>query len=217
MNDDFLSELDRAVRSRLERIAASAPAADATEKPVPVSDLLVAALKKELEAAEEAAGWLVSEADLEVKLALMRQCGDEAKHYRLIEARLRELGVDTSKLAPLASGYSPMFKFLMSLGSTIERVAAGPFAREALAEVLNEEFIKLCDDRGDLETAKLYRDVIQPDEAHHHGLGRKLLARLVTTEDDKAKARAAALKTLDIAEEVKELQRMKGLTRAPGC
>jgi len=127
-------------------------------------------LKKELEAAEEAAGWLVTETDLEVKLALMRQCGDEAKHYRLIEKRLEALGVDVRKLAPLASGYSPMFTYLMGLGSTVERIAAGPFAREALAKILNDAFIELCEARGDVETAALYRDVIQPDEAHHHEL-----------------------------------------------
>jgi uncharacterized ferritin-like protein (DUF455 family) len=31
-----------------------------------------------------------------VELALARQAGDEAKHYRLIEKRLGELGVDAS-------------------------------------------------------------------------------------------------------------------------
>ena len=53
--------------------------------------LLATALKKELEASEEAALWMTREDDVEVKLALARQCGDEAKHYRLIEARLADI------------------------------------------------------------------------------------------------------------------------------
>jgi uncharacterized ferritin-like protein (DUF455 family) len=219
MNEQFLGELDRAVQSRLARIGEINEAEpDASAAPIAIADLLATALKKELEAAEEAAMWLVTEKDLEVKLALMRQCGDEAKHYRLIEKRLRELGVDTAAIDPRSGGYSPMFAYLKTLDSTVERVAAGQFTREALAKVLNETFIELCVERGDEVTAALYRDVIQPDEGHHHELGRKLLARLAVTDDDRRKARTAALRTLEIAEEVQDLVRVKkGITRAPGC
>src|SRR5262245_56750190 len=121
---DFLAELDRMVKDRLDRLGQSAAAAEPAAS-IGIPMLLTAALKKELEASEEAALWLTTEDDVDVKIALARQCGDEAKHYRLIEARLRELGVDTSKIAPLAEGYSPMFKYLKGLGTTVERVAAG--------------------------------------------------------------------------------------------
>src|SRR5690349_4445150 len=100
-SDAFLNELDERVRARLARIgegaASTEPGAEWT-----VAALLGLALKKELEAAEEAALWMATEADVEVKLALARQCGDEAKHYRLIEARLRELGAAPHD--PLAGG-----------------------------------------------------------------------------------------------------------------
>jgi uncharacterized ferritin-like protein (DUF455 family) len=185
---------------------------------VTVVSLLKLALRNELEAAEEAAVWLVSEPDVEVKLSLMRQCGDEARHYRLIEARLRAMGVDLQEFDPMAGGYSPMFSFLGGLTTTVERIAAGPFAREALARVRNDVFIDYCEAQGDPVTAALYRDVIQPDEAHHHQLGRRLLERLAVSAEQQALASAAAARTLELAEELGEIARLKkGICRAPGC
>jgi hypothetical protein len=213
----FLHELDAKVNEQLDKIAAASTAGEPGPD-IGVRELLVTALKKELEASEEAALWMVSESDIEVKLALARQCGDEARHYRLIEARLRELGLDPSSIAVLKDGYSPMFQFLRGLGTTVERVAAGQFAREALAKVHNQVFIDFCVARGDDATAALYRDVIQPDEAHHHEMGRRLLARLATTDETQALARRAAERTLAIAEEIQEMVRLKkGICRAPGC
>lgn len=215
--ETFLMEMDQTVAGALERIArgasAGAPAADL--KP---ARLLVLALKNEFEAAEEAALWMTLEADLEVKLALARQCGDEARHYRLIEERLAALGVDTKRQHPLAEGYSPMFQYLCGLSSTVERVAAGQFTREALAKVRNEVFISFCEAQGDKETARLYREVIQPDEDHHHELGRRLLRRLAVTDKQQELALESARRTLEIAEEVQEIARLKkGISRAPGC
>jgi hypothetical protein len=215
--EDFLAELDRSLLARLAgrgpAAAAAAPAAD-----VGIPQLLVSALKKELEASEEAALWMTHEDDVEVKLALARQCGDEAKHYRLIEARLQELGVDTSKLRPTEGGPSPMFFYLSELETTVERIAAGQFTREALAMTLNDVFIAYCDAKGDHETARLYRDVVQPDETHHHELGRRLLARLAITDEQQARARAASARVLDVAGELQEMARLKkGIARAPGC
>src|SRR5580692_11243746 len=116
--DTFLAELDTAVQSRLSDLGTSAAASEPGPD-IGIPELLVVALKKELEASEEAALWMTREADLEVKLTLARQCGDEAKHYRLIEARLRELGKDPSTLRPMEGGPSPMFRFLAELGTTV--------------------------------------------------------------------------------------------------
>jgi hypothetical protein len=214
--DGFMGELDREVGAALAGIGT----ASAKSEPGPamsVVALLKLALKNELEAAEEAAIWLVSERDVQVKLALARQCGDEAKHYRLIEARLGALGVDTSAFDPLAQGYSPMFDYLRGLETTTERLAAGQFTREALAKTRNEVFIEWCELQGDAETARLYRDVVQPDEAFHHELGRRLLPRFVQTPEQQALARRASRHVLSLAEELQEVARLKGLCRLPGC
>jgi len=215
--DDFLKELDDQVKNALGRIGAASASGD--PKPdMSVAALLTLALKNELEAAEEAAIWLTSEKDVDVKLALARQCGDEAKHYRLIEERLKELGVDTTRINPLAQGYSPMFDYLRTLKTTAERIAAGQFTREALARVRNQVFIDWCESGGDHDTAALYRDTIQPDEGFHHELGRRLLPRFVATAEDQARARSAAMRVLELAEELQEVARLRGgLCRLPGC
>ena len=210
----FLAALDAQNATALSRIAIAAarePAGDLT-----VARLLLLALKNEIEATECAAGWIGTTREIDVKLALARQAGDEARHYRLIEKRLGELGVDTSTYDPGPA--SPLSKYLASLETTVERVAAGQFTREALAVVRNDEFERFCVARGDETTAALYRDVIQPDERHHHELGRQLLGRLATTPAARESARLAAARTLELAEELQEIARLKlGISRAPGC
>jgi bacterioferritin (cytochrome b1) len=210
----FLAELDRDNARALERIAASAAREPSGE--VTVAKLLWLALRNELEATECAAMWIATTREIDVKLALARQAGDEAKHFRLIEKRLTELGADPSSFEPGAR--SALLQYLATLETTVERVAAGQFTREALAVVRNDEFVRFCESRGDETTAALYRDVIQPDERHHHELGRALLARLATTEAARDQARASARKTLELAEELQEIARLKmGISRAPGC
>lgn len=216
-SEQFVRALESDVQAAIGRIGAASEAGEPAAG-VTIAKLLELALKNELEASEEAAAWMASERDVEVKLALARQCGDEAKHYRLIEARLRALGVDVAAIDPLAGGPTPIYSLLRGLETTVERVAAGPFAREALAQVRNEVFIAYCRAEGDEETARLYEETIQPDEAHHHRLGRTLLVRLATDEASQALARAAALRTLELAEELQEIARLKkGIARAPGC
>jgi hypothetical protein len=210
----FVAELDQENARALARIgeaAAREPGEDVT-----VAKLLVLALKNEMEATECAAGWIASTPEVDVKLALARQAGDEAKHFGLIQKRLDELGVNTSGFDPAPR--SPLLQYLGSLETTVERVAAGQFTRESLALVRNEEFIRFCKSRGDASTAALYEDVIQPDERHHHELGRRLLGRLATTDVARDAARRAARRTLELAEELQEIARMKlGFSRAPGC
>jgi hypothetical protein len=136
----------------------------------------------------------------------------------LIQKRLAELGVDTSKLDPMAQGRSPLLQFLLEVKGTVARVAAGQFTREALAVVRNAEFARFCMAKGDTASAALYDEIIQPDERHHHELGRTLLLQLATTDEAQAAARASSARTLELAEELQELARLKlGVTRAPGC
>ena len=213
-NQAFIDELDAQNRSALGRIAAATAQDPAAE--VTVTHLLKLALKNEIEATECAAFWIPTTAEIDVKLALARQAGDEAKHFGLIQKRLGELGFDSSSFAP--GPPSAMLQYLMTLATTAERVAAGQFTREALAVVRNDEFIRFCVGRGDEVTASLYRDVIQPDERHHHELGRRLLGARPLSADLEDKARRAAKRTLDLAEELQEIARMKaGVSRAPGC
>jgi 1,2-phenylacetyl-CoA epoxidase catalytic subunit len=213
----FVAELDSQNQEALDRIARAASAGEASNA-VTVPKLLMLALKNELEATECAAAWIPTTPEVSVKLALARQAGDEAKHYRMIQARLAELGVDTANHDPLAAGKSPLLAWLVSLEGTVARVAAGQFTREALAVVRNAEFVKFCRATGDEATARMYEETIQPDEKHHHDLGRRLLLELATTAEAQESARAASAKVLSMAEELQEIARLKaGITRAPGC
>ncbi len=210
----FLHLLDEQNRAALDRIGVAS--AREPSETLTVARCLQLALKNEIEATECAASWIPTTPEIDVKLALARQAGDEAKHFRLIAKRLGELGVDASGFDP--GPRSPMLEYLTSLGATVERVAAGQFAREALAVVRNEEFIRFCVSRGDEVTAGLYRDVIQPDERHHHDLGRSLLAKLAIGDESQSSALAAARRTLELAEELQEIAWLKmGTSRAPGC
>jgi hypothetical protein len=212
--DDFITELDEANARALARIGSAA--AREPGEGITVAKLLVLALKNELEATECAAAWIPSERDVEVKLSLARQAGDEAKHFRLIQKRLEELGVTTTGYEP--GPRSALLEYCLSLSTTVERVAAGQFTREALALVRNEEFVRFCAHAGDEATAALYAGTIQPDERHHHELGRRLLARFAVTAEDQARARAAAARVLELAEEIQEIARVRaGISRAPGC
>jgi 1,2-phenylacetyl-CoA epoxidase catalytic subunit len=176
------------------------------------------ALKNELEASEIAAVWIPTTPEVDVKLALARQVGDEAKHYRFIEDHLRGMGVDLAAFNPSEGGYGPMFQLLAGFETTVERIGAAQFTRESLALKKNEQFIEFCDAAGDHETAKLYREQIQPDEQWHVQLGRSVLERYATTPELQMKARKAVEAVLELAVRVqnKQFKELK-LSHAPGC
>ena len=212
----FLDTLAAANHALLDRIGTATRQEPSGE--LTVRQLLRLALRNELEASELAARWMSACPELDAKLAFARQCGDEARHYGLIVGRLAELGDDLTGFDPLAGGYSPLFQYLATLETTVERAAAGPYTRESLAVVRNEAFIEFCEAKDDAQTAELYRFVIQPDERHHHELGQRLLQRYAIDDASQAKALAVSAKVLTLAEELQELARLKaGICRAPGC
>jgi uncharacterized ferritin-like protein (DUF455 family) len=216
--DAFVAELDTANQRILARLAPDATLKPEVDGAMNVVNLLKVALKNEVEATEIAARWLVKTDDVQVKMAFARQAGDEAKHYRMIADRLRELGFDARGFDPLGKGYGPLFQYLDTLETTVERVAAGQFTREAIAVVKNRQFIEFCERAGDRATATLYKDVIEPDERFHHERGRSILLRLAATPEAQAAARRAAARTLELAEELQAAAlRTAGIHHAPGC
>jgi uncharacterized ferritin-like protein (DUF455 family) len=214
----FVRELDERNQTVLRRLEPDAALAPEVSGNLNVVNLLEVALRNEIEATEIAARWLTTTDDVEVKMAFARQAGDEAKHYRMIAERLRELGVPAGRFDPLAKGYGPLFRYLDTLTSTVERVAAGQFTREAIAVVKNRQFIEFCERAGDHATATLYRDVIEPDERFHHELGRSLLLRTAIGDEAQERARRAAHRTLSLAEELQSAAlKTAGIHHAPGC
>lgn len=198
----LLEEMDQ-LFARLGETETLESEADGQE--VDVVTLLRLALKSELEASELAGFWMPTTPEVDAKMALALQCGDEMKHYGMISQRLVELGEDLSEFDPLADGHSPLYQYLRGLRTTVERIAAGPFASEAIACVRNAQFVNFCRQVGDEPTAQLYADTIQPEEAHHHHLGREILEKYATTPELQELAAAAVRNTLAIADELRNL------------
>ena len=213
---EFVEELERSNQQILAGMAAGEH--DTSSVKVDVVALIRIALKNELEASELAAHWMPSTPELDVKLGLARQVGDEAKHYRLLEARFLDLGGNVMEFDPRAGGYTPLYQYLSGLETSVERLAAGQFTREAIAQRRNEMFIEYLQQIGDSATASIYTDIIQPDEVHHQELGKKMLLKYAISQESQQAAREACRKTLEIAEKLRAGAIARtGIYQIPGC
>lgn len=212
----FMAELEQEMHTLFEQLGDQGALESESDGQLEVVGLLKLALTSELEASEIAAHWLPSTSEIDAKTVLAEQCADEMRHYNLIYKRLEELGVDMTGFDPLAQGYSPLYQYLRGLRSTIERIAAGPFACEAVAEVRNAQFIEFCRRVGDEETARLYEVTIHPEEIHHNRMGRDFLLKHATTPEIQAQVLAAVRNSLAIADELQNLAEMTtGLHNIP--
>jgi 1,2-phenylacetyl-CoA epoxidase catalytic subunit len=202
---EFVAQLVEEMDRLFARLGETETLESESDGEVDVVTLLRLALKSELEASELAGFWMPTTPEVDAKMALALQCGDEMKHYGMISQRLAELGEDLTDFDPLAEGHSPLYQYLRGLRTTVERIAAGPFASEAIAQVRNTQFVKFCRSVGDEGTARLYDLTIQPEEAHHHHLGREILEKYATTPELQELAASAVRNTLAIADELRNL------------
>lgn len=202
---EFVAQLVEEMDRLFARLGETETLEAESDGQVDVVTLLRLALKSELEASELAGFWMPTTPEVDAKMALALQCGDEMKHYGLISQRLSELGEDLTEFDPLAEGHSPLYQYLRGLRTTVERIAAGPFASEAIAQVRNAQFVTFCRLAGDEGTAGLYAETIQPEEAHHHHLGREILEKYATTPELQELAASAVRNTLAIADELRNL------------
>jgi hypothetical protein len=178
--------------------------------------LLQVALVNEISVSELAASWVGSTKEVDAKLAFARQAGDEAGHFQLVAERLGALGFDVDGFVPPAA--NPLFQYLATLGTTVERVAAGLFALESIAYGVNEGFIAYCRAHGDAETVRLYETIIQPEEREHQAIGRALLDKYATTDETRERAIATVDRVLEIAATTRAAAAGRlGVTGFPGC
>jgi hypothetical protein len=215
----FVRELEALQETRLREMARAGQAPPSADAPPGAADpipLLKIALANEISVSELAASWMPRTPEVDIKIALARQAGDEARHFALVEGRLRDLGFDTAAFTPPPS--NPLFDYLRDLPESVGRVAAGLFTLEAIAYTVNESFMRLAGLRGDAETVRLYRDFIQPDERAHQRLGRSLLEKHAVSPAAQERARQAVLRTLEIASglRARAAERL-GTACFPGC
>jgi hypothetical protein len=207
----FVDDLERELLRALARLGEQARLGMSPS--VPVTDLLAAALRDEIETAEIAALWLTDEPDLDLRLGFARQVGDEARHFERIAERIRELGADPTA-DPRTRAHSPVFRYLRGLQTPAERLAAG-LVREAVARLKNALLAQVCDARGDTDTARVCRDEVGPDEMRHLEFCRKELPRYALTLTDQEAARRAVARTLQLAEEATDPARTAKATSVP--
>ena len=65
--------------------------------------MLQLALANEISVSELAAAWMPSTPEVDVKIALARQAGDEARHFELVADRLVALGFELAGFQPPAA------------------------------------------------------------------------------------------------------------------
>ena len=214
--DSFLRELDELKAGRIAVIAGAGQTsllAPAGSDPTP---LLQIALANEISVCELAAAWTPGTPEMDVKIAFARQSGDEAGHFELVGDRLRALGFDLDGFHPPPA--SPLFDYLRSLSTTVERVAAGLYTLESIAYAVNENFMVFCSQLGDAETVRIYRETIQPDEQRHHRLGRQLLLKYAAGTASQARAREVVGRVLEIATSARAQAALRlGTACVPGC
>ena len=212
----FVQELETFKAERLAPIVGAGRTSLADGAPGDAKKMLQVALANEISVSELAAAWMPSTTEIDVKLALARQAGDEAGHFQLVAERLSALGFDVAAFR--TPGESPLFQYLKGLSTTVERIAAGLFTLESIAYAVNENFMTFCDRRGDAETVRIYRENIQPDERGHQQLGQRLLAKYATTPELQRAAWNAVARVIEIAAAARTqtAQRM-GTACFPGC
>src|SRR5262245_34306394 len=211
----FIQELETFKAERLFPIVGAGQTSLSGAMPGDAKKMLQVALANEISVSEVAAAWMPTAPEIDVKVALARQAGDEAGHFNAVADRLAALGFD---VAGFAMPDNPLFQYLKALSTTVERVAAGLFTLESIAYSVNENFMKFCELRGDAETVRIYREYIQPDERAHQQLGQRLLVKYATTPELQRVARDTVGKVLEIAAagRAKAAERM-GTACFPGC
>jgi uncharacterized ferritin-like protein (DUF455 family) len=214
--DAFLRELDALKTERLSAIVGAGQTSLLGPASGDAKAMLQVALANEISVCELAAAWTPGTPELDVKIALARQAGDEAGHFQLVADRLVALDFDLDGFRP--PGANPLFDYLRALSTTVERVAAGLFTLESIAYAVNENFMAFCSQRGDAETVRIYREYIQPDELRHHRLGRQLLAKYATDPESQARAKEVVGRVLEIATAARAQAAARlGTACLPGC
>lgn len=213
---NYIESLDDFLRQRVDELAEQIRGtANPNAKVPPMPALLQAALKNEWETSLLTSFWVIDEEDADFRIDLARLAGDEAKHFHMIEKRLKELGGE--KNVDALNERTPLFKYLMKQTSTFDRVVSGPYTREALAVTRNVVFLEHCKAVDDFETIEIY-DEIQKDEGFHHRIGKKYLSQLIQSEQDFERAKAKIEETLQVIDDIQEMIVMnKGVCRIPGC
>lgn len=207
----FISDFHAKNQASLDRHLVAFKAALVKET-LETIDFLRLAMKDAIESAEVAALWFADCDDLDMKIGFAEQCGSAAVHFRLIAARIASLGAEP--FDPRSGGYSRFFGFLRSLQTPEERAAAGLVTLRTFNMGRLSVFADLCEDRGDGDTAAIFREQIAADERRVFDIGWRILIASGSTEESQARGRRAAFRIVELAAEAADpLQLRKALPK----
>jgi hypothetical protein len=199
----YVSELESKHLESFRQVVA-AFLATLTKENFSVTDVLKLEMRAVVEAIEVAALWLPDSEALEMKIALGTRAGDCARNFHVLGDRLTALGVPLSTFDARHGGYSKLFAFFRSLQTTEERAAAGFLTQSGLNLTRFEALAQWCQERGDGETAALYKTRLIEDEQRHLDAGRGLLVGVVESEESQARARRATYRTVELVSELQD-------------
>ncbi len=198
----FLADLEAKENESVQRITAANMAVIAAEG-FQGTDVLRLEMRSVIEAVEVAALWVQDSDSLEVKMGLAARCGDGARHLKVLGDRLGALGQPPAGFDPRQGGYSKLFAFFRSLQTTAERTAG--FLAQGAANV--GRMLALAgffDDRGDAETARLYREQLLTDERRYVLDGRQALLEILANEESQTRARRASFRAMELFGEIQD-------------
>jgi hypothetical protein len=198
----YVSELEGKHQDSFRQVVASF-IASLTKENLTVVDALKLEMRGVVEAIEVAALW-VPDSELDMKLALARRAGDCAQHFSLLGQRLESHGVSPDSFDARHGGYSKLFAFFRSLQTTEERAAAGFLTLGGLNLARFESLAQWCQERGDADTAALYRGRLGEDEQRNLDDGRELLVAVAQTEESQARARRTTYRTVELVGELQD-------------
>jgi hypothetical protein len=139
--------------------------------------VLQSRLFNEIRAADVFGGWLRSTPELEVKALLADAAHEELGHAALLRRRLEERGCEPVAYQP-PPAQVVLFNALEGLDTTVERLAAFPFAGEALASYLIQ--MALASPAVPDWIKEPYRQIGEEEEGHGD-YPLELLSRLTNT------------------------------------
>jgi hypothetical protein len=198
MEEKNLKSFDRLLASRQQRGEKEAFSA---------ADLVRLEMRLVIEATEVAALWLADSDSLESKLVLATVCGDEARHFALLRARLAPAGVDPLTFDARYGGYSKLFAFFRSLQTSEERAAAGFLtlgAYNGLRLGQLASYVTRTGGEGAAEIAALLQGQLRDDALNMRDTGRRKLLETATAEESQARARRSAFRTIELLGELQD-------------
>jgi hypothetical protein len=198
----YVSELEGKHQESFRQLVAS-HIASLTKENLGVVDILKLEMRSVVEAIEVAALWL-PDSELDMKLALGRRAGDCANHFNLLGQRLEANGVSPASFDARHGGYSKLFAFFRSLQTTEERAAAGFLTLGGLNLNRFDALAQWSQERGDGDTAALYRGRLADDEQRHLDDGRELLVAAAENEESQARARRTTYRTVEVVGELQD-------------